>query len=145
MTVRQVTSVPLALIGLLALSLAGCWQNPGQRLIGTWEGRPEAVPDNPALDRKDEILLRQMRLEFHNGSRVTLSVDIEGQPPDSRQGRWSLAQGEGNRLTIDITAERDDTPQTEQLEVVFDGDNKFTARQFQGDHRMPAVIFTRVE
>ncbi len=100
----------LVLMVLLSLTLAGCGNSATKRLIGKWKWDPlKGIA-------KDFGIQTEMGMIFEFKSDQTLNVSATGIPaPFSGSMTWKTLESQGDKLTIEITNPKENTPSKVQI------------------------------
>ena len=118
------------LMVLLALTLAGCGNSASQRLIGKWKcdfAKAAAKAAGKMTEKEEDAraaavlnmvqamgMKMEMILEFKSDQ--TLNVTTNGIPsPFSGPMTWKTIEGQGDKLTIEITNPKEKTPSKVQI------------------------------
>jgi hypothetical protein len=154
---RELSGIASRVVTILAISCcAGCMNSAGDRLIGTWEGVPESAhqamaendaiddPATPPLPTHELAESVRVRFEFldHKRVRMTLSRSESQALENTILGNWKVVGQDADRLTVRVAPQVGRTD-SKDLEIIFDGEDRFRATEIKGDDRMPAILFQR--
>jgi len=134
------------------LLISGCFQSSDGRLLGRWEGTCQ--PAETAVKPRDDVPanssvtdtlphLRELRVLLTCEPRhFEMTLSRPDGSNDRRDGSWKVLETRGSRWLVEFVS--DASPDRVRLQIVFDDDDRFTAREVQGDDRLGAIQFRRM-
>jgi hypothetical protein len=115
---------------VLLPGLTGCGNNPSQKLVGTWTSyEPDGGAGvQGAIDKGMNKVAA--KFEFADLGKVVFSPAAS----ESHVGTWQVVRTEGDRMIVEVSIPKEpgETPQTTQIAVDFQDDDRITMQQVGG-------------
>jgi hypothetical protein len=138
---------------LLLLLISGCLPSPNGRLLGRWEGKFQ--PTETVSARPDDVSVNspaagglpdypELRVLLNcEPQRFEMTLSRADGSSDRRVGSWKVLEARGSRWLVEFVS--DASQDAVRLQIVFEEKDRFTARQVQGDDRLGALQFHRLD